>query len=89
MATLHGKSYLMARELTFGGTTITVRNDHGFLCGTTQVFTPKLKPYRERQLTEVPDDISQIYSSSDQRDYDCRAGGVQQQQLPPHYGLTE
>ena len=31
MATLNGKNYLLARELTVGGTTITVRSEHGFL----------------------------------------------------------
>jgi hypothetical protein len=31
MATLNGRNYLMARELTVGGTTITVRSEHGFL----------------------------------------------------------
>lgn len=31
MATVHGTSYLLARELSVGGTTIKVRNAHGFL----------------------------------------------------------
>jgi hypothetical protein len=31
MATLNGRNYLLARELTVGGTTITVRSEHGFL----------------------------------------------------------
>jgi hypothetical protein len=31
MATLNGRDYLLARELTVGGTTITVRSEHGFL----------------------------------------------------------
>ncbi len=31
MATLNGRNYLLARELTVGGTTITVRSPHGFL----------------------------------------------------------
>ena len=31
MATVHGKSYLLARELSVGGTTITLRSEHGIL----------------------------------------------------------
>jgi len=31
MTTLHGKNYLLARELNVGGTTITVRTKHGAL----------------------------------------------------------
>ncbi len=31
MAIVHGKSYLLARELSVGGTTVKLRNAHGFL----------------------------------------------------------
>jgi hypothetical protein len=31
MATVHGKSYLLARELSVGGTTLRVRSENGFL----------------------------------------------------------
>jgi hypothetical protein len=31
MATVHGKSYLLARELSVGGTTVRVRSENGFL----------------------------------------------------------
>jgi hypothetical protein len=31
MATLNGREYLLARELTVGGTTLTIRGEHGFL----------------------------------------------------------
>jgi hypothetical protein len=31
MASLRGRKYLMVRELTVGGTTVTVRSEHGFL----------------------------------------------------------
>jgi hypothetical protein len=31
MEQLHGKQYLLARQLIFGGRTVAVRNEHGFL----------------------------------------------------------
>jgi hypothetical protein len=31
MTTLHGKDYLLARQLNIGGRTVTIRSEHGFL----------------------------------------------------------
>jgi len=31
MQEIHGKQYLLARQLTYGGRTVAVRNEHGFL----------------------------------------------------------
>ena len=49
MASLHGKNYLLARELTVGGTTVTVRSEHGF-CVCTPLARSIPEPKRHPSL---------------------------------------
>jgi len=53
MALQHGKSYLMARELTVGNRTITVRSEHGLLAP-----MPTARHARSRSETKSSVDVS-------------------------------
>ncbi|MFZ0762201.1 MAG: hypothetical protein WAM69_19805 [Candidatus Sulfotelmatobacter sp.] len=41
MEKLHGKDYLLARQLIFGGRTVTVRSENGFLVGARSLRTAR------------------------------------------------